>query len=458
MLLTTLALIALASASRAAFYEPADGRAILGFWLDTSAPNATIGSGGDTPALLNSRLGIKAGAFQLSQNIPVLEIKGSGGKQNVADVTFLEATATDAYMFMTVSPDNGSGTGFEDVTDEAVQTLAQQVFNLSDASHSNRRLLLRLAPEMNGNFLPSFQGRPLAFVAFWKRVWTAVRKLNAKVDFVWSPNEGAGYPYGTPISAPGGLHPNTTEYTELDTDKSGTVDMNDDPYSPYYPGDQYVDWVGLSMYWKGTTTSADNEVVPPNEPIVADYMTSQGVGFGIKSGQTNTVDFYDVYCNKAGKPFAISETNAYYNVETTNQANHSQIAKSYYSQFLTNATFFATYPKVKLVNLFEFKKYDDNYLRDFRVTSNDVLPTFKQDLSTFLSSSNIYILGNSTGAALSSTPVATSAAAAPTVSSAPVAVTTVTAASTTKSSGERMALNSILFCMATAVALASAMV
>ena len=33
----------------------------------------------------------------------------------------------------------------------------------------------------------------------------------------------------------------------MDTNGDGVVDNLDDPYLPYYPGDAYVDWVGMSV-------------------------------------------------------------------------------------------------------------------------------------------------------------------------------------------------------------------
>ena len=43
----------------------------------------------------------------------------------------------------------------------------------------------------------------------------------------------------------------TAEWHALDTNDDGWVDMNDDPYTPFYPGDQWVDWVGLNLYHMG---------------------------------------------------------------------------------------------------------------------------------------------------------------------------------------------------------------
>ena len=61
---------------------------------------------------------------------------------------------------------------------------------------------------------------------------------------MWAPNVGTGYPYGY---APGLV--SLTDFAILDTNKDGVIDGNDDPYGPYYPGSEHVDWVGLSAYW-----------------------------------------------------------------------------------------------------------------------------------------------------------------------------------------------------------------
>ena len=38
----------------------------------------------------------------------------------------------------------------------------------------------------------------------------------------------------------------------MDTDGDGDVTMADDPYGPFYPGDDAVDWVGLTLYQWGS--------------------------------------------------------------------------------------------------------------------------------------------------------------------------------------------------------------
>ncbi|KAJ3125615.1 hypothetical protein HK101_005903, partial [Irineochytrium annulatum] len=121
------------------------------------------------------------------------------------------------------------------------------------------------------------------------------------------------------------------------------------------------------------------------------------------------------------------------------------MAKSYYSQFVTNATFFATYPMVKFINLFEFEKFDDEVYRDYRVTHDAVLPTFKSDLTAFIAANpHIYVMANSTSSIPTSAgpASATSTAATPagTLSASPAASTGGPASTTlsTKSSGMRL--------------------
>ena len=43
----------------------------------------------------------------------------------------------------------------------------------------------------------------------------------------------------------------TANYNAMDTNKDGLVNMHDDPFTPFWPGDEYVDWVGLSLEYFG---------------------------------------------------------------------------------------------------------------------------------------------------------------------------------------------------------------
>jgi mannan endo-1,4-beta-mannosidase len=121
-------------------------------------------------------------------------------------------------------------------------------------------IALRMAHEQNGNWFPwgialrNPQGQLVNSAAlyrkFWRHVWTIFQQERAtNVIFVWSPN------------APSAVGPNLTST---------------------YPGNKYVDWVGMSAYlyrrlnWSyiGNALS-DVHKIAPTKPIV---LTETGVG------------------------------------------------------------------------------------------------------------------------------------------------------------------------------------
>ena len=97
----------------------------------------------------------------------------------------------------------------------------------SDARTWGRPMYLRFAHEMNGNWYswsPSINGNmPAEYVAAWRHVVNIFREEGAtNVQWVWSPN--VAYPGST-------------------------------PFADLYPGDSYVDWVGMDGYNGGTALS-----------------------------------------------------------------------------------------------------------------------------------------------------------------------------------------------------------
>lgn len=88
-----------------------------------------------------------------------------------------------------------------------------------------RPILLRFAQEMNGNWYPwGYRvggNTPRQFRMAWRRIFWIFRNRGAdNVEWVWSPNEDAG-----------GGH----------------------PLAVFYPGDEFVDWVGLDGFcWGGS--------------------------------------------------------------------------------------------------------------------------------------------------------------------------------------------------------------
>jgi glycosyl hydrolase family 26 len=95
--------------------------------------------------------------------------------------------------------------------------LRQYAEDVRDWGHP---VMLRFAPEMNGDWnswSPGVNGNsPQAFVAVWKHVHDLFDAVGAgNVEWVWSPN--VSFPHSTPLRL-------------------------------LYPGDAYVDWVGVDGY------------------------------------------------------------------------------------------------------------------------------------------------------------------------------------------------------------------
>jgi len=88
----------------------------------------------------------------------------------------------------------------------------------ADAKEDGRRVLLRFGFEMNGDWF-SWSQEPAKFVAAWRRAHGLFEEVGAtNVEWVWAPNH---------VSCP---------------DVPGNVLYD------YYPGDDFVDWVGVDGY------------------------------------------------------------------------------------------------------------------------------------------------------------------------------------------------------------------
>nr|KAJ3420537.1 hypothetical protein HK105_005551 [Polyrhizophydium stewartii] len=86
----------------------------------------------------------------------------------------------------------------------------------------------------------------------------------------------------------------------------------------------------------------------------------------------------------------IAETAAAFHTNTPKGNGDGEFAvkQAFWRQYLTNATFLDQYERIKLISLFEFKKYEEKLsngqddLRDFRITNNSqILTAFMQDFA-----------------------------------------------------------------------------
>jgi hypothetical protein len=332
--------------------EPSDG-CYLGFTLQT----------GDTISNLSSRLGITPALYGRYFMFPFPE-------SNAISVNeFLnEALGFGAIAMLTVEP----WAGLENVTEN--DCLALAMLCAAFESRGITGIFIRFAHEMNGNWYPWGQ-QPALFKQRFRLLAEFIRKYTTRTALLWAPNHGLGYPFGTPIPKR-----DSVDFVALDTDRDGLVTQQDDMYEPFYPGDDAVDWVGLSLYHWGNPWL---ENAPP--PANAFVRAISGM-YGAP-----TPNFYSRYC--AGpirrKPMAIPETAAFYNTERLG-STELDVKQGWWQQVfnsgsVTQSTDVATYfPEVKFIGWFDELKREgvaDNNWIDWRVSAD---PIIRSSFVTFL--------------------------------------------------------------------------
>ena len=181
--------------------------------------------------------------------------------------------------------------GLDSVTQAAAEELARLLDDYWRSSGTPS--IVRFAHEMNGTWYPWGQ-QPEAYVDAFRTVATAVHALAPASAMAWAPNEGSGYPFtGGPFASLD---------TSLDTNGDGEITNADDPYAPYWPGDDAVDWVGMSLYhWGSAYPWGENE-----EPEAGKFVALlSGTYHGLNGDETAVPDFYTVYGDGHGKPVGI---------------------------------------------------------------------------------------------------------------------------------------------------------
>lgn len=337
----------------------------FGIWPNTDAGYS------DTPSLINQRLAFNSSAFQIAQQIPLPKYNYTTGAGGPAPEYLIEQTQTDAAVFLTVYP-----SALDAVTDDDLVALGAQLKSYTD--DFNRTVFLRFAPEMQGTWNP-YGFQPTKYLTLWKRMFTTVKSLASKTAIVWAPNTPQSYPYGQSAAS---LSPE--DLAALDTNHDGQITNADDPFMPYYPGDDFVDWIGLSSYYKGPNFQNTN--VPQPSGYCASVMNG--------TSPTSPFNWYELFCNKPGKACMITESGAAFHVSAlTNQASTARsivdLQRVWWQDCITSPSLFQMFPRLKLIMHFEHEKLEMDGgrpdLRDYRLTNDtDTLNAFKADLAAVL--------------------------------------------------------------------------
>jgi hypothetical protein len=236
-------------------------------------------------------------------------------------------------------------------------------------------IMIRFAHEMNGHWYPWGQ-KPALYRQTFQLLANTIHSRTLRTAMLWSPNNGVGYPYGS------GLHSaaqGSPDFHELDTNHDGVLTQGDDMFGPFYPGDSYVDWVGLTIYhWGSTYPWLENETPTPGE--FASVMDAAGPG----SPADYSRWFYARYCADSvhRKPMTIAETSALYNTEQPG-ANELAIKRGWFRQIynvgsdpLAGPDIATTFPKLKCISWFDHYKREgeaQNQFIDWRATSNSLV-------------------------------------------------------------------------------------
>ncbi|KAJ3352054.1 hypothetical protein GGF32_003990 [Allomyces javanicus] len=237
-----------------------------------------------SPSDFNSKLGITASGFAAFVYVDA----NSGLRDPDAILKHAEQVraAKATFMMLTVEPSPG---GLDMMTDSVNDKIAELLQTIN--AKYGLPLFVRFAHEMNGIWYPWSQ-QPDKYKSTWVRFAKAVRAKAPSTTLVWAPNAPLGYPW----SGSFGAKPGSADYRAMDTNGDGSVNALDDPFLPFYPGSDWVDWIGVSAFWYGNTWG-NNEL--PTSDMADNFLFNR---------QGSIVAF----ANKYNKPFGVFEGGASY--------------------------------------------------------------------------------------------------------------------------------------------------
>lgn len=248
----------------------------------------------------------------------------------------------NATLLLTLEP----RAGLKAVTPAVMTDTAELLAGISD---SGVPVVVRFAHEMNGSWYPWSQ-QPEEYVAGFRAMAAALEARAPEVAMMWAPNYGGGYPFRggefeTTSGEPG--------FELLDTNGDGSLTMADDPYAPYYPGDDVVDWVGMSLYhWGSAYPWGENELAEPTKFV--DQLRGDYVGLG--GDDSMLPDFAAVYAEGPGIPLAIPETAAFVTAGAPPELALA-IKQSWWQQVFAPDTL-EQVPGLAMINWFEWEKFE----------------------------------------------------------------------------------------------------
>jgi hypothetical protein len=343
-----------ASVPRAAAVQPSEGSTWFGPDLDWAS---------DSPEGYEGRLGATPSMYGVSVDYP---LDGTAKQELLRSA---RAAATQgAVLVVSLEPDRELRS-LDTADTRAVNTVFEDLHDQYDT-----QVLVRFAPQMNGTWVRWGQ-QPTEFVRAFRALGTTVHAGTSDALMVWSPGYGAGYPFGESAGRLRNLSP--VDVAKADTNGDGQLTGADDPYGPYWPGAEAVDWVGLSMfsYGKGDPTEAAGRAVPLTRSGEVESRFDEDWGYD----QPQSGTFYDRFAVADDRPMLL-DTGALYNRELQGDTE-LQVKRSWWRQVLAAVQ---ERPLIRGMTVLEAERREPeagNRVADWRLTADpDVAEAFRADL------------------------------------------------------------------------------
>ncbi|KAJ3126616.1 hypothetical protein HK098_007371 [Nowakowskiella sp. JEL0407] len=284
-----------------------------------------------------------------------------GGGQ--LDTMLEQIKGRNAILVTSLDPVEGYG----NVSQDGLEEFADKVANFNKFGIP---VFIRPAHEMNGPWY-IYGMQPTKFKAFYRNVYNTVKRKAPFAKFIFAPMEGNGYPWS-------GWQPKTAQMSSddtilLDTNRDGKVLEGDNPYNPFYPGDNIVDWFGISLYWKGDYPYNVNQKCP------ATFFSDK-----LNAGMYPTYQFVQSH----NKPIMITEMAGSY-CDTNPGTSNLDVKQPFWRDAFGDETR-KRYPLLKLALWFDYNKFEEGGQRDFSLSNtrgpeggslHQVAPAFKRDLA-----------------------------------------------------------------------------
>ncbi len=290
-----------AGAARAAEPAPEEGKPLLG---------AVLEWGEDSAQGFAERLGASPALLGHDISLPVRTGEESDIREFLA-----QASVVGAHAMLTVRP----SAPLDQVDAGAAEAFAGKVRQFAAGFHG--QLLVRFAPDMNSSWMEWGQ-QPAAYKTAFRNVAAGFKAVDdAGTVMVWQPYLGRDYPFERHRGAPA---PGSEGFAALDTNGDGSWNGSDAAYAPYYPGDDAVEWVGLTAYHDDSGGKSAVNSLPADGELSA-MLTQSG-----------SEDFYAAYVEGRNKPMVL-QTSAFYSQATGGAANRD-IKTSWWGQVLDTST------------------------------------------------------------------------------------------------------------------------